>query len=88
LLSQKYQEQVEECARFLRPRLTAAPEWGIVLGTGQGDWDARLADAGSIAYEELPHFPPATSPSHRGHLNWGRLAGRQVLLWHGRFHAY
>ena len=38
--------------------------------------------------EELPHFPPATSPSHQGRLGWGRLAGHPVLLFQGRFHAY
>jgi purine-nucleoside phosphorylase len=88
LLSQKYQEQVEECARFLRSRLAGAPEWGIILGTGQGVWDARLEGGQCLSYEELPHFPPATSPSHQGRLCWGLLAKRPVLLWQGRFHAY
>ena len=84
----KYQEQVEDCAQFLRPRLADPPEWGIVLGTGQGVWDARLENGDGLPYEELPHFPPATSPSHQGRLSWGRLAGRRVLLFQGRFHAY
>ncbi len=88
MFSQKYPEQVEECARFLRPRLTAPPEWGIILGTGQGVWDSRLAEGDGLPYAELPHFPPATSPSHQGRLGWGRLSGRQVLLFQGRFHAY
>ena len=41
-----------------------------------------------MSYAELPHFPRATSPSHRGNLYWGRLAGKPVLLSHGRVHAY
>jgi purine-nucleoside phosphorylase len=87
-VSRTYQSQVEECVRFIAPRLNVAPEWGIVLGTGQGDWAARLTGGGSLKYEELPHFPPATSPSHAGRLCWGELAGKQVLLCQGRFHAY
>jgi purine-nucleoside phosphorylase len=87
-LSRTYQEQVEECAQFLRPRLPAPPEWGIVLGTGQGVWEDRLAEPHGLSYQELPHFPPATSPSHQGRLAWGQLAGRRVLLFQGRFHAY
>jgi purine-nucleoside phosphorylase len=83
-----YQEQVTECARFLAPRLESPPEWGIILGTGQGLWDQRLAEAQWLPYGDLPHFPPATSPSHPGRLGWGRLAGRPVLLFQGRFHAY
>ena len=83
-----YQEQVAECARFLAPRLESPPKWGIILGTGQGLWDQRLAEAQWLPYGDLPHFPPATSPSHPGRLGWGRLAGRMVLLFQGRFHAY
>jgi purine-nucleoside phosphorylase len=88
VLSPTYQEQVEECVRFLAPRLKSRPEWGIVLGTGQGLWDERLSAAEGLPYAELPHFPPATSPSHAGRLLWGGLGGRRVLLFMGRFHAY
>ena len=86
--SHKYREQVEECARFLQARLAVAPEWGIILGTGQGLWEARLEAGDSLPYAELPYFPPATSPSHQGRLAWGNLSGRRVLLFQGRFHAY
>ncbi len=88
MLSQKYRDQVEECAQFLRPHLSAAPEWGIILGTGQGVWDARLTEVDCLPYKALPHFPPATSPSHQGRLCWGQMSGRRILLWQGRFHAY
>jgi purine-nucleoside phosphorylase len=87
-LNRTYQNQVEECVRFMSPRLAEPPEWGIILGTGQGLWTARLEGGGSLPYQELPHFPPATSPSHAGRLGWGRLAGKPVMLCQGRFHAY
>jgi purine-nucleoside phosphorylase len=84
----KYREEVEECARFLGPRLKDAPEWGLILGTGQKLLVGELKDAGSLPYQDLPHFPRATSPSHQGRLYWGRLAGKTVLLCHGRVHGY
>lgn len=87
-MSRTYQEQVAECVRFIAPRLTAPPEWGIILGTGQGDWATRLEGGGGLAYQELPYFPPATSPSHAGRLSWGHLSGKPVMLCQGRFHAY
>jgi len=87
-LTQTYQAQVEECVRFLGPRLAEPPEWGIILGTGQGLWTARLEGGDSLPYQDLPHFPPATSPSHAGLLGWGRLAGKPVILCQGRFHAF
>lgn len=87
-MSREYLEQVEECARFIAPRLATRPEWGIILGTGQAVWADKLAGGDCLEYRQLPHFPPATSPSHQGRLCFGRLAGRQVLLCQGRFHAY
>jgi purine-nucleoside phosphorylase len=87
-LSRTYQSQVEECVRYIAPCLGDAPEWGIILGTGQGDWAAHLTGADCLPYQDLPHFPPATSPSHAGRLCWGRMSGKQVILCQGRFHAY
>lgn len=87
-MTQTYREQVEECARFVAPRLVETPAWGLILGTGQKLMPSKMESGGSLSYEELPHFPRATSPSHRGTLYWGRLAGKPVLLSHGRVHAY
>ncbi len=87
-MSRTYQTQVEECVQVIAPRLSAAPEWGIILGTGQGDWAGRLEGGDYLPYQDLPHFPPATSPSHAGRFCWGRLAGKPVMLCQGRFHAY
>jgi purine-nucleoside phosphorylase len=87
-LSRTYEAHVEECVKVIAPLLGAPPEWGIVLGTGQGLWTDRLEGGDGLPYGELPHFPPATSPSHAGHLSWGRLGGRMVMLCQGRFHAY
>ena len=87
-MSRTYQEQVEECVRFIGSRLSAAPDWGSILGTGQGDCAGRLEGGDYLPYQDLPHFPPATSPSHVCRLWWGRLAGKPVMLCQGRFHAY
>jgi purine-nucleoside phosphorylase len=88
VLKPKFREQVEECAGFIKPQLQATPEWGIILGTGQKLLVGQLQEAGFLPYQELPHFPRATSPSHQGRLYWGRLAGKPVLLCHGRVHGY
>ena len=85
---QSYRHQVEECAAFVGPKLGVSPEWGIILGTGQGLLAQQLKGAGALPYEALPHFPRATSPGHQGRLCWGQLAGKPVLLCQGRFHAY
>jgi purine-nucleoside phosphorylase len=86
--AKQYYTQVEECAGFLGREGAGALEWGIILGTGMGLLAESMEVAGSLPYEELPHYPRATTPSHRGRLSWGRLAGSQTLLCQGRIHAY
>lgn len=85
---QQYFHQVEECASFLGRQWQTPPAWGIILGTGLGLLAGQLAEEGSLPYAELPHYPRATSPSHKGHLSWGRLGGVRVLIFQGRLHAY
>lgn len=86
--AQQYFAQVEECAAFLSRNWGTPPEWGVILGTGMGLLAGQMAEEGSLPYAELPHYPRATSPSHRGLLSWGRLAGERVLLFQGRLHAF
>jgi len=83
-----YRQQVEECARFLAPKLDLQPEWGIILGTGLGLLAEYLERGSACSYQTLPHFPQATSPSHQGRLSWGRLAGAPALVFQGRLHAF
>jgi purine-nucleoside phosphorylase len=85
---ENYRQQVEKCARHLQERLPWQPEWGIITGTGQTRLAGALEEVSGCLYNELPHFPKATSPSHEGRLHWGRLAGKRVLFFQGRFHAY
>lgn len=87
-MGENFRRQVEECCRYLRDKLNLQPQWGIIMGTGQKLLVEHLADGGAVGYEELPHFPRATSPTHQGRLCWGRLADRPVLVFQGRLHAY
>ncbi|MFZ5450465.1 MAG: purine-nucleoside phosphorylase [Thermodesulfobacteriota bacterium] len=86
--ARQYFDQVEECAAFLGRNWQTPPAWGIILGTGMGLLSGQMEEEGGLPYEELPHYPRATSPSHRGYLSWGRLAGARALLFQGRLHAY
>jgi purine-nucleoside phosphorylase len=64
------------------------PEVGIVLGSGLGGLADELDDAVAIPFADLPGWPAATAPGHVGRLLLGRLAGRPVVMLHGRFHLY
>ncbi|MGU3326428.1 purine-nucleoside phosphorylase [Methylobacterium mesophilicum] len=60
----------------------------IVTGTGLGGIAAELADAHALDYAAIPGFPGAGVSGHGGRLHRGRLAGRPVLVFEGRAHAY
>ncbi|KST59906.1 purine nucleoside phosphorylase [Methylobacterium sp. GXS13] len=60
----------------------------IVTGTGLGGIAAGLTESAALDYAAIPGFPGAGVSGHGGRLHRGRLAGRRVLVFEGRAHAY
>ncbi|EXX88282.1 purine nucleoside phosphorylase [Paenibacillus darwinianus] len=80
---------IREAADYIRSRTSgAAPEIGLIMGSGLGILGDHVTDAVTISYKEIPHFPLSTVEGHAGELLIGKLAGRQVALMRGRFHMY
>ena len=65
-----------------------APELGLMLGSGLGDLADRLEDRVAIPYGELPGFHAGGLAGHAGALVLGRLSGRAVAIFSGRWHVY
>jgi purine-nucleoside phosphorylase len=78
----------EDLAALIRGRAgDAAPEFGLVLGSGLG----HLADAVegvAIDYADLPGFPHAGVSGHNPKLVIGDLEGVRVAVFGGRAHYY
>lgn len=85
---ERFREEVEAAAQYLAARIGPLPEIILVLGTGLGGLAARIEDALTIPYHEIPHFPHATVESHAGNLMVGTLGGKRVAALQGRFHFY
>jgi purine-nucleoside phosphorylase len=81
-------DQIEEAKQFIQSRWKGKPAVGIILGTGLGGLVEDIQAPTSIPYSELPHFPAATAPTHKGQLVCGQLAGKTVVAMEGRFHFY
>ena len=64
------------------------PRVGIILGSGLGAFAAQVADAVTIPYAEIPHFPQSTVVGHSGKLVLGTIGGVSVAVMQGRVHAY
>jgi purine-nucleoside phosphorylase len=81
-------KQILEAVEFLKPKLSAEPEVGIILGTGLGALAKEINADTIIDYKDIPNFPLSTVESHQGKLIFGRLSGKYVMAMQGRFHYY
>ena len=87
--------RIEAAAEAIRTRLAdepalAAPELGLVLGSGLGSV-VDLLDATPrihIPYRDIPEVPISGVAGHAGELVAGMVGGRPVLVLSGRVHAY
>ncbi|MBW7055229.1 purine-nucleoside phosphorylase [Paracoccus bogoriensis] len=77
-----------ELAALIRDRAgEAAPEYGLILGSGLGHLAARVEGV-AIPYSDLPGFPHAGVSGHVPQLVIGQLEGRRVAVFGGRAHYY
>ncbi len=83
-----YYEQTKEAADAVGARTPDVPGVAIVLGSGLGDFAGGLADAVSMPYQDLPHWPASRVVGHEGRLVVGRSRGRLIAALAGRCHAY
>src|SRR5262245_29175538 len=72
-------DQIQQAKSFLQSRWKGQPTVGIILGTGLGGLTEDIRAEASIPYGDIPHFPKATAPSHKGQLVCGQLAGKSVV---------
>jgi len=66
----------------------ARPVCGIVLGSGLGGLAEHIEEATRIPFSHVPGFPVATVAGHAGQVILGKLGGREVVAFAGRFHLY
>lgn len=78
----------KEAAEYIRSRLTAVPEIGVILGTGLGEAADIAADAEVIPYSCVPNMPASTVRGHKGRFLTGRLGGKNIIIMQGRVHFY
>jgi purine-nucleoside phosphorylase len=81
-------DQIQEAVGFIRKTWAGKPVAGIILGTGLGGLADEIEAEAVFPYEQVPHFPRSTAPSHKGQLVCGKLAGKTVVAMEGRVHFY
>lgn len=83
-----YDRRLDEAAAFLQCHLGTCPAVAVIAGTGLGRLGRDEAAGAGFPYAEIPGFPCATAPGHRGELLLSHLGGRPTLVFQGRFHLY
>jgi purine-nucleoside phosphorylase len=64
------------------------PQVGLILGSGLGGYADKLANAKSLPYSEIPHFPQSHVQGHAGKLVLGTRNGARCVAMQGRVHMY
>src|SRR5438045_2921931 len=81
-------KKLNETLSFLKAAYSSAPQVGIVLGSGLGNFSDEVEVEKEISYNDIPHFPVSTVEGHKGKLIFGNLSGKKVVCMAGRFHFY
>jgi purine-nucleoside phosphorylase len=75
-------DQLQTCLASFRPELA------VVLGSGLAGVPPGMQVEVSMPLSALPGFPESGVTGHSASISLGRLQGRNLLLFHGRFHLY
>lgn len=81
-------ERIDSAVAYLKGLNLTPPKIGMILGTGLGDLADDAQQKTVVPYHDIPDFPQATAPGHKGNLVFGKLGGKDVMLMQGRFHTY
>ncbi|MBR0375312.1 MAG: purine-nucleoside phosphorylase, partial [Firmicutes bacterium] len=80
-------KRVKQAADYLRPRLPRA-DIAVVLGSGLAELANMLEDRIVVDYKDIPNFPQPTVMGHGGQLICGKVDGKTIYAFSGRFHYY
>jgi len=81
-------EQLDAAVTYLRQKYYRAPEIGVILGSGLGDFGSGMKESVVIPYSEIPHFPVSSVVGHSGKLLLGSMEGLSLAVMSGRVHYY
>jgi purine-nucleoside phosphorylase len=80
--------EVQETVSFIKEKTNFNPEYGIILGSGLGNFTDDINIKFTLPYSEIPNFPVATVQGHKGALVFGTVGSKKVIAMQGRFHFY
>ena len=80
--------QIYTTCEFIKEKTNFIPEYGVILGSGLGNFAEDINIEFTLPYTDIPNFPLSTVPGHNGALLFGTVGTKKVLAMQGRFHYY
>ncbi len=81
-------ELVQETVSYIKEQTRFTPEFGVILGSGLGNFTEDIQIEYVLPYSEIPNFPVSTVQGHKGALVFGTIGEKKVVAMQGRFHYY
>lgn len=81
-------EQVQESVNYIVEKTNFTPEYGVILGSGLGNFTDDMLVEYILPYNQIPNFPVSTVEGHKGALVFGTIGEKKVVAMQGRFHYY
>ncbi len=79
---------LEKQLEYLRSVTDFTPQIALVLGSGLGSLAEEINAVASVDFSDIPDFPKATAPTHRGRFVFGYVGSAKVAVMQGRIHLY
>lgn len=80
--------QIYDTCEFIKTKTNFIPEYGVILGSGLGNFAEDINIEFTLPYSEIPNFPVSTVAGHKGALLFGTVGTKKVVAMQGRFHYY
>ncbi|MFL9830842.1 purine-nucleoside phosphorylase [Flavobacterium sp. ST-87] len=81
-------ELVQQTVSYIQDKMNFTPEYGVILGSGLGNFTDDIQIEFSLPYPDIPNFPVSTVQGHKGALIFGTIGTKKVVAMQGRFHYY
>ncbi len=81
-------EKVQQTVDYIKQKTNFTPEYGVILGSGLGNFTEDITIEFTLPYSEIPNFPVSTVEGHKGALVFGTIGDKKVVAMQGRFHFY
>lgn len=88
-MTDAHKKNVATASDMIRKKIgKLQPKTAIILGSGLGGLAAKVENAVTLPYRDLPGFPVLTVPGHAGEVVAGKLNGVEIIALRGRQHFY